>query len=252
MSIRFLFLIKFLVYNIYMAQQISIPINLQSVDYTGRLASGTEYTAANASGFNRGHYTITPTININIDDNNLATFSWGRYTGDNVWYVCSQNGYHLDVQFSSDGNNWTTISSSFVNNSSTQSCDGVLKAYQMVQNLVNDLPAAQLNTSGKLRIVTWTLRAAPTTTLPNAYPNQVASEAVAADVNIEVVTDYRPGMVWDGNNWMSCNREGGVCNIYDGNNWVEMRSQDGGVGTDNPPLSYDGTKWVNQSLIGEE
>lgn len=64
--------------------------------------------------------------------------------------------------------------------------------------------------------------------------------------------DYRPGMVWDGSAWKSCDRTGGVCQIWDGNSWVEMRTADGGVGTDNPPLSFDGTEWVNQSLIGQE
>lgn len=64
--------------------------------------------------------------------------------------------------------------------------------------------------------------------------------------------DYRPGMVWDGSAWMSCNRDGGVCQIWDGSAWVEARTLDGGTGTGNPPLSYNGSAWVNQSKIGQE
>lgn len=64
--------------------------------------------------------------------------------------------------------------------------------------------------------------------------------------------DYRPGMVWNGSNWMSCNRSTGVCQIWNGTAWEEMRTLDGGVGTENPPLSYNGSEWVNQSKIGQE
>lgn len=61
---------------------------------------------------------------------------------------------------------------------------------------------------------------------------------------------YRPGAVWDGSIYQSCNRTNGVCNIYNGSSFIEMRTRDGGVGTDNPPRIYNGTKFVNMSKIG--
>lgn len=233
-----------------MAQQLSVSINIESVDYTGRLPSGTEYTAANASGFDRGSYTLTPTVNINISDSNVATFSWGGYTGSSIWYVCSANGYHLDVQFSSNGSTWNTVSSAFLNNSQTQTCSSSYLTYQLIQDLVNALPSAQLNGSGQIRVVAWTLRAAPTTTLPGAFPNQAASEAVAADVVIEL--DYRPGAVWNGSNYMSCDRSGGVCNYWNGSAWTEMRTQDAPTGKGNPPLIFRDNDYYNMAKIGQE
>lgn len=64
--------------------------------------------------------------------------------------------------------------------------------------------------------------------------------------------DYRPGMVWNGSAWMSCNRATGVCSVWNGTAWEEMRTMDGGTGTGNPPLIYDGSALVNQSKIGQE
>lgn len=62
--------------------------------------------------------------------------------------------------------------------------------------------------------------------------------------------DYRPGATWDGSNWQSHNRNGGVCNVWNGSSWKEMRTQEGGSGTDNPPLIYNGSQYVNQKKIG--
>lgn len=234
-----------------MAQNLSVALNILSVDNSGQLPTGTCYDE-NPSAFGRGKFTLTPTINISINDNNVASFGWGGYTGSSTWYVCSTNGYHLDVQFSIDGVNWTNISSAFVNNAATQSCDGVYKAWEMVRDLVADLPTAQLTQSGKIRVVTWTLRACPRPdeNLPNAYPNLIASKAVAADVTIEL--DYRPGATWNGSAFVSHNRNGGVCNIWNGSSYVEMKTTDGDSGTGNPPLIFNGSQFVNQKKIGQE
>lgn len=63
--------------------------------------------------------------------------------------------------------------------------------------------------------------------------------------------DYRPGMTWDGKNWMSHNRDGGVCNVYTGS-WTEMRTSGYPDAKGNPPLLYrDGGLW-NQAKIGQE
>lgn len=65
--------------------------------------------------------------------------------------------------------------------------------------------------------------------------------------------DYRPGMTWNGSAWMSHNRaNGGVANIYKNGGWQTMRTENGGVGTGNPPLIYNGTQFVNQRKIGQE
>lgn len=235
-----------------MAHNYSVSVNLQSVDYTGALASGTCYTAANAGSFGRNRYSITPTVNMVLDDDNNLSFSWGGYTGNSGWYVCSVNGYHLDVQFSTDNRNWSTIRSAFMNETKTQTCDGVYKAWQMLQDLTGMLSPIQLTEPGYLRIITWTERACPTTDLPNAYPNQVASEAVAAEVHIEeVVTDYRPGMVYNGSNFMSCNRDSGVCDIYTGS-WTEMRTSGAPTERGDPPIIYRDNNWWNQAKIGQE
>lgn len=63
--------------------------------------------------------------------------------------------------------------------------------------------------------------------------------------------DYRPGMTWNGSNWMSHNRSGGVCNVYEGT-WTEMRTENGGSGTGNPPLCYGSNGWKNQYKLGQE
>lgn len=61
--------------------------------------------------------------------------------------------------------------------------------------------------------------------------------------------DYRPGASWSNGGWQSHNRASGKCNIWTGNSWKEMRTDNGGVGSDNPPLIY-GSSWKNQRKIG--
>lgn len=61
--------------------------------------------------------------------------------------------------------------------------------------------------------------------------------------------DYRPFSVWNGNNWMSCNRSTGMDSLWTGS-WTEMRTENGGQASDNPPLIYNGSRWVNQRKTG--
>lgn len=64
--------------------------------------------------------------------------------------------------------------------------------------------------------------------------------------------DYRPGEVRVDGTWKSTNRTGGKCHIRQNGQWVEMRTLNGGTGTDNPPsLRKDGV-WKNQYKIGSE
>lgn len=64
--------------------------------------------------------------------------------------------------------------------------------------------------------------------------------------------DYVPGATWNGSNWMSHNREGGTAGIYNGSSYAEMRTVDGGSGTDNPPYIRHSDAWKNMRLIGNE
>lgn len=64
--------------------------------------------------------------------------------------------------------------------------------------------------------------------------------------------DYRPGKIWNGSAWLSHNRSAGFEKINTfPTNTREMRTQDGGVGTGNPPTIYS-SNWKNQRKIGNE
>lgn len=64
--------------------------------------------------------------------------------------------------------------------------------------------------------------------------------------------DYRPGKIYNGSNWMSHNRSAGFEKIYTSASTTrEMRTQNGGVGTGNPPVIYNGA-WLNDRKIGNE
>lgn len=65
--------------------------------------------------------------------------------------------------------------------------------------------------------------------------------------------DYRPGMTWNGNAFMSHNRSnGGVCTYWNGTKWEEMRTDDYPTGKGNPPLLYRDGDWYNQAKIGQD
>lgn len=64
--------------------------------------------------------------------------------------------------------------------------------------------------------------------------------------------DYRPGKIYNGSNWMSHNRAAGFEKIYTSASTTrEMRTQNGGVGTGNPPTIYNAA-WLNERKIGNE
>lgn len=63
--------------------------------------------------------------------------------------------------------------------------------------------------------------------------------------------DYRPGEDRQ-NSWKSHNRSGGKANILVNGTWTEMRTNDGGAGTGNPPYIRTNGNWINQRKIGEE
>lgn len=63
--------------------------------------------------------------------------------------------------------------------------------------------------------------------------------------------DYRPGQILDNNSmWQSHNRTSGADNIYTGSIWQTMRTSDGAVGQNNPPLIRHTSSWYNERKIG--
>lgn len=63
--------------------------------------------------------------------------------------------------------------------------------------------------------------------------------------------DYRPGQILDNNSmWQSHNRTSGADNIYTGSVWQTMRTSDGAVGQNNPPLIRHTSSWYNERKIG--
>ena len=64
--------------------------------------------------------------------------------------------------------------------------------------------------------------------------------------------DYRPGQRLISGAWQSHNRSGGRCHRLVGGTWTEMRTENGGTGTGNPPLRMSNNTWYNQRKVGQE
>ncbi len=64
--------------------------------------------------------------------------------------------------------------------------------------------------------------------------------------------DYRPGKILDNNlTWQSHNRSTGADNIRTASSWQTMRTQDGGVASDNPPtIAHSSSSFKNMRKIG--
>lgn len=90
----------------------------------------------------------------------------------------------------------------------------------------------------------------------NAHPPSIYVDEFWLGVNFRnlLPPDYRPGKTWNGSDWLSHNRNGGAANVRNGSSsWNEMRTADGGVGTDNPPyLRHQDSTWRNQREIGTQ
>lgn len=164
-----------------MASSGTITLNLQSID---------NYNIAGPvcwpdSRLTRGGATYTPTFNWSVSDAGVLTvsFAGGGSTG---WYVCSDSdAYYLKVQFSTDLVNWTDIMTS---QRWQTICDQNYKVSDLISDLSATLGSATLTQSGYIRIYSYTGSACPNPSinLPEAYPTEAASQAVAADVHIDV------------------------------------------------------------------
>lgn len=64
--------------------------------------------------------------------------------------------------------------------------------------------------------------------------------------------DYRPGATWNGTAWKSHNRTAGAANIRSASAWNEMRTNDGGAGSDNPPFMRHSFDWKNMREVGSD
>lgn len=62
------------------------------------------------------------------------------------------------------------------------------------------------------------------------------------------------GAIYTNDDWYSCNRVGGAAKINNGVTWSDdMKSIDGGVGTDHPPfILHNDNVWRNQRTIGKD
>lgn len=84
---------------------------------------------------------------------------------------------------------------------------------------------------------------------PSYQPDEFTVGLIVTNPNLP---DYRPGKIWNGSAWMSHNRSAGFEKINTSStNTREMRTQDGGEGTGNPPTIYN-SAWKNQRKIGNE
>lgn len=63
---------------------------------------------------------------------------------------------------------------------------------------------------------------------------------------------YRPGERKVSGVWSSHNRSGGACERKENGTWVELRTIDGGVGTNDPPSRKTSDTWYNQRKTGTE
>lgn len=83
----------------------------------------------------------------------------------------------------------------------------------------------------------------------NFDPDEFTVGLIVTNPNLP---DYRPGKIYDGSTWKSHNRAAGFEKIYTSSSTTrEMRTQNGGEGTGNPPTIYNAA-WKNQRKIGSE
>ena len=172
-----------------MATSGTFYLNAKSVDYTGTFAEGTCYNASNAYGFGRGGVTADILLNYSVSDSGVLTVSYNSATESAWWCICA-NSYHMSIDFSADGTNWSTIMSS--STTAYQTCDypcaatSYDRAYKVAQTLTSGLSSATLTQSGYIRARMWAPSACPTALLPNAFPSDAASIPTAVPVHIDV------------------------------------------------------------------
>lgn len=85
--------------------------------------------------------------------------------------------------------------------------------------------------------------------IPNQYTDEIQIGIRFRNI---LPADYIPGAVLSNNTWLSHNRSGGNNAIWNGISWATMRTEDGGVASNNPPLIYTPSGFKNQQRTGQE
>lgn len=85
--------------------------------------------------------------------------------------------------------------------------------------------------------------------VPSIYVDELWGGVAFKNDNVK---DYVPGQVLDNNNvWQSHNRSTGNAQIRNAaGQWIQMRTNNGAVGTDNPPYIRHNDNWKNMRKIG--
>ena len=85
--------------------------------------------------------------------------------------------------------------------------------------------------------------------VPSEYVDECA---IGIEFLNDLPVDYRPGMIYNGSEWLSHNRSGGAADIYtSGTSRTTMRTLNGGSGEGNPPLMRNSSGWKNQRKVGK-
>ena len=83
---------------------------------------------------------------------------------------------------------------------------------------------------------------------PSAYVDEFW---VGINFRNNLPKDYRPGMHRVNGAWKSHDRTSGKCHHLVSGTWTEMRTTDGHIKGDNPPLKKVDGQWTNQLRLGE-
>lgn len=172
-----------------MASSGTITLNLQSIDNYVTVGQANAICWPD-SRLTRGHVTFQPTFNWSVNSSGVLSVSYNG--GTSYWSVNSQSdAYYLKVQFSTNGSTgWTDIMTA----SEWHTEAGGVNVSTLIASLTNSLGTATLTQSGYIRIYSYTGSACPWWSgqygqdegQPNAYPTEGASQAVAADVYVDV------------------------------------------------------------------
>lgn len=169
-----------------MASSGTITLYIESVDYNGGgpYTRGAQYSNLNARW--------------SVSDSGYLTLTEESYsTNQQYWWICSSsatdiNNYRVEwkVQFKPDGGSWQNLYTAQV--AVLGPCTNYTyltgtNVKNMMETFCNNFPGAQLNVSGELRVVCGAnLAPAPDAGYPNAFPNDVYSEASQVPVHIDV------------------------------------------------------------------
>lgn len=195
---------------------------------------------------NRGGQRLDATVQWITDGAGNLSFQYLGASGSTGWYVWnSRTSLHLYV----DG-----VRVKYSERFNVGGYPGaVIPSLGMVTDLLAGLIAAlgsyPLPQGGNIILAYGADSAAPTAQYRNAFPTWGQSYGDQSVTPIPAA-DYRPGQRMLNAVGQSLNRSGGVCQRLVGGTAVEMRTNNGGVATDDPPWRRSGNVNYNQRKIG--